>query len=54
MKASGKTTIYQPTMGERFLLKKALIPVHKQMSSRIGESIIQEIYKETNFDPTKL
>ena len=54
VKASGKTTIYQPTIGERFLLKKALIPVHKQMSSRIGESIIQEIYKETNFDPTKL
>ena len=32
VKAAGKTTIYQPTLGERFLLKKAMFPVHKQMS----------------------
>jgi len=54
VKAAGKTTIYQPTLGERFLLKKAMFPVHKQMSSRIGEETIQEIYKVTNFDPTKM
>ena len=54
VKAAGKTTIYQPTMGERFLLKKAMFPVHKQMSSRIGEETINEIYKATNFDPTKM
>ena len=54
VKASGKTTIYTPTMGERFLLKKALVPVHKQMASRIGEETLQAIYKETNFDPSKL
>ncbi len=54
VKASGKTAIYTPTMGERFLLKKALVPVHKQMASRIGEETLQAIYKETNFDPSKL
>jgi len=54
VKAAGKTTIYQPTLGERFLLKKAMFPVHKQMSSRIGEETINEIYKATNFDPTKM
>lgn len=54
VKAAGKTTIYQPTLGERFLLKKAMFPVHKQMSSRIGEETINEIYKVTNFDPTKM
>jgi C4-dicarboxylate-binding protein DctP len=54
VRASGKTTIYNPSMAERFLLKKALIPVHKQMASRIGDETIQAIYKETSFDPSKL
>jgi len=54
VQASGKTTVYKPSIGERFLLKKALMPVHKQMASRIGEDIIQSIYKETNFDPSKM
>ncbi|MBI5927404.1 MAG: TRAP transporter substrate-binding protein [Aquabacterium sp.] len=54
VQASGKTVIYKPTIGERFLLKKALMPVHKQMASRIGDDIIQAIYKETNFDPSKM
>ncbi|MFT3856866.1 MAG: TRAP transporter substrate-binding protein [Aquabacterium sp.] len=52
--ASGKTTIYKPSLAERFLLKKAMVPVHKQMVSRIGEETLQAIYKETNFDPSKL
>ncbi len=54
VQASGKTVVYKPTIGERFLLKKALMPVHKQMASRIGEDVIQSIYKETNFDPSKM
>lgn len=54
VKASGKTTVYVPTNAERFLLKKAMVPVHKQMASRIGDETIQEIYKVTGFDPTKL
>ncbi|MBI3383125.1 MAG: TRAP transporter substrate-binding protein [Aquabacterium sp.] len=54
VQASGKTVVYKPTIGERFLLKKALMPVHKQMASRIGEDVIQSIYKETSFDPSKM
>ncbi|MDO9235672.1 MAG: TRAP transporter substrate-binding protein [Aquabacterium sp.] len=54
VRLSGKTTIYKPSLGERFLLKKALVPVHKQMASRIGDETMQAIYKETNFDPSKL
>lgn len=54
VQASGKTAVYKPSIGERFLLKKALMPVHKQMASRIGEDVIQSIYKETNFDPSKM
>ena len=54
VKASGKTRIYTPTAEEKLALKKALIPVHKQMASRIGEDTIKSIYKETGFDPSKL
>lgn len=54
VQASGKTVVYKPTIGERFLLKKALMPVHKQMASRIGDEVLQSIYKETNFDPSKM
>ena len=49
VKASGKTTVYTPTIGERFLLKKALVPVHKQLASRVGDETIQDIYKATGF-----
>ena len=34
--------------------KKALLPVHREMESRVGRSLIQAIYKETGFDPDKL
>jgi len=54
VKASGKTVIYTPSNAERFMLKKATIGVHKQMASRIGDETIQEIYKVTGFDPSKL
>ena len=54
IKASGKTVVYMPTQAERAAFKRALLPVHKQMESRIGREIIEEIYKETGFDPAKL
>ncbi|HJV60325.1 MAG TPA: TRAP transporter substrate-binding protein [Albitalea sp.] len=54
VKASGKTEIYSPTAAEKAAFKKALVPVHKQMESRIGADIIHQIYKETGFDPAKL
>lgn len=54
VKKSGKTTIYTPTAGERTALKKALVPVHKQMESRIGKETIQDVYQATGFDPSKL
>ncbi|MBT9611528.1 TRAP transporter substrate-binding protein [Aquabacterium sp.] len=54
VRSSGKTAVYKPSLAERFLLKKAMVPVHKQMSSRIGQETLDEIYKVTNFDPAKL
>lgn len=53
VKAAGKTVVYTPTADEKMALKKVLIPVHKQMASRIGEDTIKAIYKETGFDPSK-
>lgn len=49
VRKSGKTQIVNLTPAERAALKQALVPVHKQMSDRIGEGLIQSIYKETGF-----
>ena len=54
VKASGKSQVAELTPAERAAWKKALVPVHKQMESRIGAETIQAIYKETGFDPAKL
>ena len=54
VRASGKTEIYTPTAEEKAAFKKAFMPVHKKMESRIGADLIQSIYKETGFDPAKL
>ncbi len=53
VKASGKTQIKVLTDAEKLVWKKALVPVHKKMESRLGADVLQAIYKETEFDPTK-
>ncbi|MBE0548747.1 MAG: TRAP transporter substrate-binding protein [Rubrivivax sp.] len=54
VRASGKTQVYMPTPAERLALKKAMVPVHKEMESRIGKDVIDAVYKATGFDPGKL
>lgn len=54
VRKSGKTEVHVPTKAERMAFKKALVPVHKKMESRIGKDVIQAVYKETGFDPAKL
>jgi len=54
VKKSGKTEVHVPTKEERLAFKKALLPVHQKMESRIGKELIQSFYKETEFDPSKL
>lgn len=54
VKATGVLEVYQPTIEERLTLKKALLPVHRQMESRIGKDLIQDIYQATSFDPDRL
>ncbi len=53
VKALGKTQIKVLTDAEKLVWKKALVPVHKKMESRFGADVLQAIYKETEFDPTK-
>lgn len=54
VRASGKTQIYTPSPAERLALKKAMMKTHKEMEPRIGKEIIEAVYKETGFDPSKL
>jgi C4-dicarboxylate-binding protein DctP len=54
VKKSGKTTVYVPTKEERTAFKKALVPVHQKMAGRVGKETIDNVYKATGFDPSKL
>jgi C4-dicarboxylate-binding protein DctP len=54
VKKSGKTVVYTPTKEERMAFKKAMAPVHTKMADRVGNDLLQSIYKETGFDPNKL
>jgi len=54
VKKSGKTVVYTPTKEERMAFKKAMAPVHAKMADRVGNDLLQSIYKETGFDPSKL
>ncbi|MDB5756498.1 MAG: dctP [Massilia sp.] len=46
IKKAGKTTIYNLTPAEQAAWRKALLPVHKEMESRIGKELIVAISKE--------
>jgi len=49
IKASGKTTIYTLKPDEVNEWKKALMPVHKEMESRVGKATIDAVYKAAGF-----
>ena len=53
IKASGKTTLYTPTAAEIIEWKKALMPVHKEMESRVGKATIEAAYKQAGFAAPK-
>ena len=47
IKAAGKTEIITLTPDEKKVMRTALLPVHKEMESRVGKDLIDAIYKET-------
>lgn len=53
IKASGKSTIYEPTVAERDEIRKAMMTVHRDMESRLGQANIQAMYKASGFIPPK-
>ncbi len=53
IKASGKTTVYTPTPAEILEWKKATIPVHAEMTSRVGKDTIEAVYRAAGFAAPK-
>ena len=51
VRKSGRTEVITLTPEQKAEWKKALVPVHREMESRIGKDIIQAVYKETGFKP---
>ena len=51
---TGKTKVYVPTPAERLDLKREMVKTHKELTSRIGQNIIEAIYSETGFKPEEL
>ncbi len=54
MKASGKIQFISLTAEEKKAWKKAILKVHRDSEATIGKEMIQEIYKQTGFDPSAL
>jgi C4-dicarboxylate-binding protein DctP len=54
IKAAGKSQILTLTPEEKMAWKKAELKVHRENEATIGKELIQEIYKDTGFDPNKL
>ncbi|HEY0846874.1 MAG TPA: TRAP transporter substrate-binding protein [Noviherbaspirillum sp.] len=46
IRKTGKTVVYNLTEKERDEWRRALIPVHKEMESRIGKDLISAVYRE--------
>ncbi|MGV0999327.1 MAG: TRAP transporter substrate-binding protein [Fluviibacter sp.] len=46
VKKSGKTAVYSLTPAERDAFKKVLVPVQKEMASRIGPDLLQAVYAD--------
>src|SRR5215475_1766506 len=53
IKKSGKTQIIALSLEEKRAWKTALLPVHNQMADKIGNDLIQSIYKATGFDASQ-
>jgi len=47
LKASGKTQVLDLTPAEREVWRKTLWPVHKEMESRIGATLLNQVYQAT-------
>lgn len=53
IRAGGKAEIYLPTPEEREEMKRAMMPVHREMEKRLGRENIQAMYQAAGFVPAK-
>jgi C4-dicarboxylate-binding protein DctP len=51
IRASGKTQIQELSESDRALWRTVLLPVHRQMESRIGKDVIESVYRVTGSGP---
>ena len=49
IKARGKSTVHTATAADSAEWKKALMPVHKEMESRVGKATVDAVYKAAGF-----
>ncbi|MBV8624253.1 MAG: TRAP transporter substrate-binding protein [Herbaspirillum sp.] len=54
IKASGKTKVYYLSEEEKAEWRRALLPVHKSMAGRVGQDLIEAIYKESEAAGVKM
>ncbi len=54
IKASGKTKVYYLSDEEKAEWRRALLPVHKSMAGRVGQDLIESIYKESEAAGVKM
>jgi TRAP-type C4-dicarboxylate transport system, periplasmic component len=54
VRKSGKTEVVVPTAQEKAALKSVLVKTHEELGARVGKDLVQSIYKETGFAPSKL
>jgi C4-dicarboxylate-binding protein DctP len=54
VRKTGKTQVIELSADQKRAWKKALVKVHAEMAGRIGKGLLDEIYKETGFDPKNL
>jgi C4-dicarboxylate-binding protein DctP len=53
VRKSGKTEVIDLTPEEKRAWKKALVRIHDEMAGRVGKDLVNEIHKETGFDPKR-
>jgi len=51
IKKSGKTEIIKLTPEQDAAMRKAMLPVYKEVASRVGQPLIDEFLKETGRSP---
>jgi C4-dicarboxylate-binding protein DctP len=49
IRAAGKAVLYEPSAAERDEMKRAMMPVHRDMETRLGRENIQTMYRASGF-----